>query len=132
MTLFKCVKCKLAAQCETKSQGIFFSLSLFNALHSVWRKDIKNVLSSQVICSDRKKICIWHTTTYKYTYIKIFSCSFSSEVSFDLLAPNWKRYCDILLGKTIELSIGTYRPFIVQIHKFTFFVKTTTEVIIYQ
>ena len=55
MTLFKCVKCKLAAQCETKSQGIFFSLSLFNALHSVWRKDIKNVLSSQVICSDRKK-----------------------------------------------------------------------------
>ena len=53
MTLFKCVKCKLAAQCETKSQGIFFSLSLLNALHSVWRKDIKNVLSSQVICSDR-------------------------------------------------------------------------------
>ena len=25
-------------------------------------------------------------------------------------------------GKTIELSIGTYRPFIVQIHEFTFVV----------
>ena len=75
-------------------------------------------------CHPKLYVLIEKKYVFDIPILRSFLAHFLQRFPLISLLQTGKDIVIFCKGKTIELSIGTYRPFIVQIHEFTFFVKT--------